>query len=943
FEKAYKEFKYKPVTGKEITIEEGEAGELKPLEDKSFIGKYGSKLKVIPNPLRDIAEKIGDVDRYKSNINLFLSGLYKHKSKLIGDEVPPHTGEEKTDLRAYESAVQRENDLGEQTLEKLNIKPNDFEFSGIYVTPTSLNQKLNDKVLDDNFIGQDKEDIRNSVRSYMARQKQGEFIKKSSEKAKKAEELFPVEARIARIYKKYDDIESEKRTPVVGQLTKGWELGGFKQDASKTLAYLALIDPEKAKELVPAMNDVDNMIQENDQDLNKILKFGKDLAQTLQPMVTTGGKSIALSYVGLSPFAIINNYEEWGLSATGDMFQKMINEKVSPNTAINMSFAYSIPYTAIENLQFSGFSNITKKIGEKAFKGKLVSILKDYSKKNIGKKIFSTAGLLTNAASETLEESAQGFVEGYAVEVAKQIDGVSGKDFKAALKSGLKNALDSGIDSAPQMLAISILSAFTGGVGGKLLRKFSPNVKNSVETIANDKELTDDQKLEEIVKLIKNPVIKEEIKNVVIEDVVNKVIPDIPKEAIKKTQVDEQVKNQDNEDLLPTGEVGVTSSDMLEEKVSDETTPKITKKESPDEVIDEKQEGKETKEKVNKKLEEEEIEEIPEIEEEESEKKVSEKLEIQVEKSKEKITGKKSEFLLRRRYSKLPAQIKTLIDKKYGETITIEQKVLLGEKINETDNFDKEKIDESLSDVQKSLGIIPNIKDKQDVVETPSKKIEILQKNERETQKELGVKDAGTIGEKTKSTSGKNVQTRETQEEQQEREKTGRGEQVRVRKPDDEVIQEQVKKDKETTSKPILTKELLDYDPKFDKEVSKKQKDIIYDFEKGSSKENFLEVDNIINSNLIKDIEITEDSRYELNGKTTILRDNAVIIYNPETNKTRIIINKNLSEDKKAKALVHEVIGHVGISNVLNQNKEIHRQLKDLLWSEEAKGNLEDL
>jgi N12 class adenine-specific DNA methylase len=80
--------------------------------------------------------------------------------------------------------------------------------------------------------------------------------------------------------------------------------------------------------------------------------------------------------------------------------------------------------------------------------------------------------------------------------------------------------------------------------------------------------------------------------------------------------------------------------------------------------------------------------------------------------------------------------------------------------------------------------------------------------------------------------------------------------------------------------------------------------------------------------------DVTVSTRYGKGGKYSFDTDSGVNKVNGsvwyDENGFHVVLNPKADPDKLSKTLVHEVMGHVGATNVLIQNKGIHRRLKQL-------------
>lgn len=469
-------------------------------------------------------------------------GIARLEEKRGAKNIPPHTGELDPNTQEYKDAVINENTEAIKILRENGVENKSYEAVKDFVNSLDFRglQYPSQDSLESRFPDLEPTDY-NNLRSYIARLKNAMHQDKAAAHKERAEDIYSMDNRIADLTEAYED------TMDYPSVIQGWKQGNVDAEYKKLLGVMAFVDPQKAAELVGAHNDMDAMVQEGDADKGKVNLFIKGFARMLQPMVETGVESAVIG-AATGPVggvaSALYSLSQWGAMPMGSMFQDMVNQGVDPETASNTVLGFGLVHGAVEMAQVGKLkqiltgSGVTKKGVQKAFTAYVSKLAK---------------GRVGDVAQEIAEEGVQGLIESFAVDFAKNHDGIDPKSIGNIIKDGFKNAVVAGVESAPHLIVLTLLTGGLGAAGRNFRQKLPPeDIVTFDEAIKTLKALKEDGsqpinideigKTEEYQKLVevltKHKDILEE--SIVPEQIEEPVTPEIgvEEEAVATTGVE---------------------------------------------------------------------------------------------------------------------------------------------------------------------------------------------------------------------------------------------------------------------------------------------------------------------------------------------------------------------------------------------------------------------
>jgi len=497
-----------------------------------------------------------------SALNAF-GGAQKKKAKTVtGEQIPvmdkdwdeesnQPVSREDIGKSTHELYMDKDLDIAEKIFKEIQSKTgeelftDDFQYSGMIPTEASFEKNIG-KHLEELYPGDENKELRqykkDVIYTALMRKKQKQLLSSSEFWKGKGEKIFPQEEKLHNLYLDLDELTNPDMIDVLN-IRKGWKIGGFNAKLSKMLGRTALLDPEAAKDLIPLFSSMKEEAESSRPNVGRMKGMASNVASILNPMFHTGVKTAVGNVI--FPFAgTLVGTSEWSTMAMGDMFMEQVQAGVSPDRAIKIAIPFGIIHGFIEYFQVAKFGKFGKTIFKK-------NMSKHFAKA-IAKQMNADSPLgglmmdhMKTFGAEEFEEMLQGAVEGLALETGKKFEGLDEVGFQDYLRTSFKRFIKTGIESAPEMFFVTLLTGTGGQIAGRIGKQKGEMERITRLIASSEPQENKNDAVHEYLQ--ENPKLKEDVKNILETylwaNTKETQVPDIKFEPYPKTkeQIEEQI------------------------------------------------------------------------------------------------------------------------------------------------------------------------------------------------------------------------------------------------------------------------------------------------------------------------------------------------------------------------------------------------------------------
>lgn len=359
----------------------------------------------------------------------------------------------------YEQEVLEENRRGLGILEAVrdatgeDFAPESFEYGRLFPTTASLEPVK--KVLQGMELNEEEAvSALDDVRSYLARFEQERKTQEGEIFQEKSEKFFPMEARVHRVLDRLQFVKDLPENDAFDSLRKGFFEGTLEHDIAGSIGWLAATNPKKGAELSKIFTMIKDELASDQVNKGRVVQFSRDVAKIIGPMVKTMAFGGALPIVGP-----IISAESWMSSETGSIFEELIQAGMDPEEAAMNSVIGGIASGAIEQLQMGRLKNLVTNFGGGKLKKIFAEGIKDFIKK---KGVKAGKKYLTEWGTQVGQEMTQKLITSIAAKTSIREAGLSRDDVSDIFLNSLVEAGEEGVEVAPEMAAVTAISMLLG-------------------------------------------------------------------------------------------------------------------------------------------------------------------------------------------------------------------------------------------------------------------------------------------------------------------------------------------------------------------------------------------------------------------------------------------------------------------------------------------------